>query len=386
MSNSRGATLRLTTAAAAVTLLAAACTSSASAVDTTPRAAPHASPAATTPAATTTVGKQIVIANQGFPAAFGFTPDGAQIVYGLRLNGQIRFHVLASGADTLFYKVPNLVHSGEQGLLGVAVDPGFPAKAFVYAYPVRSINGTLRNQILRIQDSNGTGTNATVIFSSNTVAGEYHDGGHIAFGPDGMLYAVVGESHDPSNAQSLKTPAGKVLRMTPTGGVPADNPFPNKRIFSYGLRNSFGFAFDPQTELLWETENGPECNDELNLIGAGENHGWGPNESCSGTRPQDTNQDGPNPVLPLRWYTPTIAPTGTAFCHNCGLPNSEGTMFFGTFNTSEIRRVTLNAARTGIATVKTVYKNSDGVLSIQAAPDGRLYFSDPNAIYRLIAN
>jgi len=148
MSNSRGATLRLTTAAAAVTLLAAACTSSASAVDTTPRAAPHVSPAATTPAATTTVGKQIVIANQGFPAAFGFTPDGAQIVYGLRLNGQIRFHVLASGADTLFYKVPNLVHSGEQGLLGVAVDPGFPAKAFVYAYAVRSINGTLRNQIL----------------------------------------------------------------------------------------------------------------------------------------------------------------------------------------------------------------------------------------------
>ena len=97
------------------------------------------------------------------------------------------------------------------------------------------------------------------------MAGTYHDGGHIDFGPDGKLYAVVGEGHDSSNAQDLTNDAGKVLRMNRNGSVPADNPFDDSRIFSYGLRNSFGFAFDPQSGTLWETENGPECVDEINV-------------------------------------------------------------------------------------------------------------------------
>jgi glucose/arabinose dehydrogenase len=248
------------------------------------------------------------------------------------------------------------------------------------------VSGALRNQILRFTDTSGTGTAQTVIFSAPASSSPYHNGGRILFGPDGMLYAIVGEGHDPRNAQdTTRNNRGKILRMTPSGGVPSDNPIANSRIFAYGIRNSFGFAFDPQRNRLWETENGPSCNDELNLIRRGANYGWGPNETCNGSSPGNTNQDGPNPVMPKRWYTPTIAPTGIAFCQACGLgsPNS-GKLFFGAYNTGAVRAVTLNARRTGVTGQRIAYTHPSGVLSMEVGPNGVLYFSDSAAIYKLV--
>src|SRR5436853_562581 len=91
------------------------------------------------------------------------------------------------------------------------------------------------------------GLNFPAGFTFAPDAGAYHDGGRSMFGHDGKLYAVIGEGHSPSNAQDLTNNAGKVLRMNADGSVPSDNPFPGKLIWTYGLRNSFGFTFDPQT-------------------------------------------------------------------------------------------------------------------------------------------
>jgi aldose sugar dehydrogenase len=319
------------------------------------------------------------------PAAFTFAPNG-RIFFGERLTRNIRILNPSTGNTPLFFHVPHVVNSGEQGLLGIALHPNFPATPYVYVYATRTLNGNLRNQILRITDSGGTGHGMKVIFSSTTVAGVYHDGGHIKFGPDGMLYAVVGEAHDSSNAQNLKVSGGKVLRMTPSGGIPASNPFAGRRIWSYGLRNSFGFTFDPRTGKLWETENGPECNDELNRIVKGGNFGWGPNENCSGTSPFDTNNSGPRPrVMPKRWYTPTIAPTGIAFCQKCGLgTKNNGKLFFGAYNTGDIRRVVLTANRLNVSSQSVVFHHGSGIMSMEVGPNHAIYFSDSGGIYRLV--
>jgi len=100
----------------------------------------------------------------------------------------------------------------------------------------------------------------------------------------------------------------------------------------------------------------------------------------------NTNQDGPNPVLPLAWFTPTIAPVGTEFCLGCGLGSaSEGTMFFGMNNPPyEIRRVVLTPDRMGIQSITTVYTHTEGVVSMEVGVDHALYFSDSNAIYKLV--
>ncbi len=111
-----------------------------------------------------------------------------------------------------------------------------------------------------------------------------HNGGRIKFGPDGALYAVVGEHANAVNAQTVNRNTnlgGKVLRMTPDGGVPAGNPFPGSFVWAYGIRNSFGFTFDPTQGSFWLTDNGPSCNDEVNRIVKAGNYGWGPQATCN---------------------------------------------------------------------------------------------------------
>lgn len=316
------------------------------------------------------------------PATFTFAPDG-RIFYGERLTGEIRILDPSTGSNTAFFSVPDLATSGEQGLLGLALDPAYPTTPYVYVYATQLVDGVARNQILRLVDGGGTGTSSEVVYSA--LASRVHNGG-IAFGPDGHLYAVVGDRQQAGNSQDVENPFGKVLRMTASGGVPADNPFAGRHVWAYGIRNSFGFAFDPRSGQLWETENGPACNDELNRVVAGGNYGWGPSQTCSTPPPPplNTNQDGPDPVLPLRFYTPVTAPTGAAFCSECGLGTAnDGVLFYGTYVSNEIRKVTLTADRAGVSSEDVAYSHDSGILSVERAPSGHLHFSDGSGIYRL---
>jgi glucose/arabinose dehydrogenase len=319
-----------------------------------------------------------IVTGLDFPASFTIGQDG-RFFYGERLTGEIRIFNPANGSDVSLVTIPNLSNQGERGLLGLALLPR-STNLVLYAYATRLVNGIPTNQIIRIT------TNMQVILSSNTPSQPNHNGGRILFGPDDQLYAVIGDAQNPGNSQALAQNAGKILRMTSTGGVPADNPFPGNLAWAYGIRNSYGFGFDPLTGRLWQTENGPECNDEINLIGKGANHAWGPNETCATPPPPpaNTNQDGPNRVMPLAWFTPTTAPTGAAFCVGCGIPSSEGTLFFGTFNTRQITRVVLDAGRTGIASMQVVYTHPRPILSIERGPDNMVYFSDTGGIYKLV--
>jgi glucose/arabinose dehydrogenase len=339
----------------------------------------------TTSRAANAIRAKVVLSGLNVPTAFTFGPDGT-IWYVEKATGRIRIADPAAGTDRAFFDVSGVNAEGERGMLGIALHPRFPARPFVYVYATRSVQGRLRNQILRLTDTDGRGSHLRVIFSATASASPYHNGGRILFGPDGMLYAIVGDGHDAANAQDRTgNDRGKILRMTPSGGRPPSNPFPRSRIWAYGIRNSFGFAFDPRTGRLWETENGPSCNDELNRIVRGRNYGWGPSETCSGQAPRNTNRDGPAPVLPKRWYTPTIAPTGIAFCQRCGLgATSNGTLFFGAYNTGDIRRVRLNADRLGVLRQAIVYRHPQGILSMEVGPDRGLYFSDAGAVYELV--
>ena len=325
-----------------------------------------------------------IATNLAFPAGFTFAPNG-RIFYGERFTGEIRIHNPDTSSDRVFFTVPDVETDGEQGLLGVALHPDYPDKPYVYVSVVRRISGVPKNQILRITNSGGQGAGMKVIFNGGTST-TTHVGGRILFGPDGMLYLIVGDKQDPARAQQRSDRAGKILRMTPGGEVPSGNPF-SGYTYAYGIRNSFGFAFDPMTGFIWESQNGPNCNDELNRIIQGRNFAWGPSATCAThlSRPVNTNQDGPDPVLPKRFYTPTIAPTGVAFCSGCGLGSeNEGRLFFGAWNTGDIRRVTLNSTRRGVASQSVVLDRPDrGILSIERGPDGALYFSDPTSIRRL---
>jgi glucose/arabinose dehydrogenase len=317
------------------------------------------------------------------PVAFTFGPE-RRLWYVEKDSGQIRVIDLATGDDRLFDTVGGVNGEGERGTLGIALHPRYPDRPFVYVYATRSVSGNLRNQILRYEDRNGTGANLRTIFSSPASSSPYHNGGRILFGPDGMLYAIVGEGHDAADAQNLNNDLGKILRMTPAGGVPRSNPF-DSRIWAFGIRNSFGFAFDPQTDDLWETDNGPACNDEINPIERGGNYGWGSSATCTGTSPRNTNQDGPDPILPASFYADAIGITGIAFCDGCALGRrSDGAAFHGAVNDGRVTRVLLNRRRDDVDRRTVVYDHPQGSLSFEVGPRGRIYFSDFDGIYRLV--
>jgi len=325
---------------------------------------------------------QEVAGGLAFPAAFTFAPDG-RIFYGERFTGEIRIFNPSNSSDTLLTTLPGIVTAGEQGLLGLALHRAFPTQPYIYAYYTRS---GPQNVIMRVRTDGGTKAARKVILT--LPAGGNHNGGVIHFGPDGMLYAVVGDVGNAANAQDLQSLAGKVLRMTPSGTAPKNNPFPGSRVYSFGHRNMFGFAFDPVTRRIWETENGPTCNDEINHVLPGGNYAWGPNQACSESpAPQNTNQDGPDPkLMPEVFYgPPMIAPTGAAFCQGCGLPGQEGNFIFGAWNDGILRSLTLDAERDDVASQSILLDHTNGVLAVERGPDGALYFSDADQIFKLVS-
>jgi aldose sugar dehydrogenase len=314
------------------------------------------------------------------PVGFTFLPDG-RLVYVERHTGWVRFRNLQTGLDRQIYRITNVNSEGERGAMGVAIHPGWPVNPSVYVFVTRSTAAGLRSQVFRFRVEDGKAVGAGPIFSAVQGPSMRHVGGRIAFGPDNKLYVVIGDNGSPANSQDLTSNVhGKILRMNPDGSVPANNPF-GDRTWAYGIRNSIGFDFDPATGRLWEEDNGPECNDELNRIVRGANHGWGPNQACP-----NTNNSGPTPrILPRFTFVDTIGLTGLAFCDGCRLdPAFESDLFVGAVNDGTIHRFDLNATRTGFASGPMLVIDQSGpVLSIEAGPDGSLYFSDFEAIYRL---
>lgn len=318
------------------------------------------------------------------PSAFTFTPNGT-IVYLERGTGEVRFRNPKTDFDRLFFRIPGVNGEGERGALGVALHPRWPQKPFVYVYVTRRADGRLRNQIVRIRDRGGEGKGFTKILTTPASSSPYHNGGRILFGPDGKLYAIVGDGHGASNAQDLTgNLRGKILRMNPDGSVPGTNPTIDgrrTRIFAFGIRNSFGFTFDPEQGNLWETENGPECNDEINFVQPGDNYAWGPSQACP-----DTNRDGPAPRrLPEVTFSNTIAITGIAFCDGCGLAGRDGDLLFGANNDGVLRRVSLDAARDDVVGGPITMLAAPGgtIHSLEVGLNGAIYFSDYDSIYRI---
>jgi glucose/arabinose dehydrogenase len=332
---------------------------------------------------------KVVPVKTGLNGPSGFTfSKGGMIWYLERATGEVRVLNPKTGADHLFYTVAGVNSSGERGALGIALDPSWRTKPFVYVYVTRTWKGALRNQLVRIRKDGGRGTHFRVLLSTPPSASGYHNGGRIRFGPDHQLYVMIGDGHASSNAQDRTSNLqGKILRLDRDGTAAPGNPY--GRIWSFGHRNSFGFTFDPTTGRLWETENGPECNDEINLIVRGGNFGWGAGENCSGPAPRDTNNSGPMPRrLPKTYFPTPIGITGAAFCLACGLGASvNGDLVFGDVDTGSIRAINMNASRTGFSASSRVLlaPSTGGVHSLEVGPNHRIYFSGPNGIYRLAA-
>jgi glucose/arabinose dehydrogenase len=342
------------------------------------------------------VAGEVVADGLQYPAMFSFDGRG-RIFFAELKTGNIRILDPDSKSTSPYASISGLCTEADQGLFGLALHPSYPSEPAVYAYATRLQSGSCHNQLLRVTGDDplvteGSAPAIAVLFSQPYLG--QHIGGRLAFGPDGWLYLSTGEGGagdggpSAAHSQDPNTGHGKVLRFGPDGSAPPTNPIAGSVVYALGFRNVFGFTFDSATGALWATENGPDCNDEVNIITAAGNYGWGPHATCATppAPPRNTNQDGLSPIQPAFWYSPSDGPTGITFCTSCGLGRwTEGKLLYGRWEVGEIHALTLDSARTRLTSDTLVYRHrsSEAPLSLESAPDGTIYFSDQRAIYRL---
>ena len=325
---------------------------------------------------------QSVLSGLNFPVGLSLAPDG-RVFFNERLTGKIRIiNQQWQLVPTQFCQIA-IATNGEQGLLGLTLDPDFANNKFVYVY--HTVSNPLRNRVVRYTDSSGSCTQETVILD-DLPASTNHNGGIIQFGPDGKLYVIIGDAENTANAQSLTSLAGKVLRVNPDGSAPSDNPFISntnanaKKVFSLGHRNSYGFTFHGHTGHLWETENGPSDNDEINRVVSGGNYGWPTVRGIAG------NANFRDPILA---YVSVIAPTGIIAIpeNSTAYPTAyRNNLLFTAWNDGRIRRVVLSGADlTSLGSTSTAYNGGNGnLLSLMLGADGFVYVSNTNTIFKVV--
>ena len=294
------------------------------------------------------------------PWGLDFLPNDDALV-GERTTGRI-YRIAADGGErTLVATVPGVVDDGEGGLLGIALDPLFmhSGHSFVYAY----LTAESDNRIVRfnLDPTEPEVYNFQVILDGIAKAGN-HDGGGLAFGPDGNLYAGTGDAGVSDRAQDPDSLNGKILRMDPLGEPPIvePNPDPDSLVWSMGHRNVQGLAWDSDGRL-WATEFGQNTFDEINLIEPGMNYGWPEVEGVG---------DDPAYVDPLvTWSTDEASPSGAAILAD--------TMYVGALRGQRLWRIPLADGTAGEP--EALLDGQYGRLrNVQVAPDGTLWITTSN--------
>jgi aldose sugar dehydrogenase len=205
---------------------------------------------------------------------------------------------------------------------------------------------------------------------------DFHYGSRFTFDKQGHLFYSIGDHGKPESAQDLSKPTGKIHRINDDGSTPKDNPFVNKEgalgtIWTYGHRNPQGFAWDPRTGKLWETEHGPTGGDELNLIEPGHNYGWA--VVSNGMQPGITKSEQEGMDSPKVAWTPTIAPAGMSFYNGKRYPGWVNSLFITCLGGQQLRRVEITNDK--VTHEEVVFNEYGRVRDIIIGPDGLFYIA-----------
>jgi glucose/arabinose dehydrogenase len=321
----------------------------------TPSASPAATKTATSTATATPAAApklRTIATGLHVPWGIAFLPNGDALV-AERTTGRILLIPHGGGKPRVAMKVPGVdLNAGEGGLLGLAVSPGYATDKLVYAY----FTTVQDNRIARFK----LGGKLDVILKGIR-NGAIHNGGRIAFGPDGKLYAGVGETGEGGLAQNRDALNGKVLRMNPDGSVPSGNPF-GSLVWTWGHRNVQGLAWD-RSGRLWATEFGQNTFDEINLIRKGRNYGWPDVEGKGDTQGGKFT----NPLV--TWPTSEASPSGAAIIGS--------TLYVGALQGQCVWRIPLQGAKTGTPS-RMLAGRYGRIRTVVKAPDGTLWVATSN--------
>lgn len=296
-----------------------------------------------------------------------FTPDGRTFLTE-RDSGRV-LQRRSDGTVTVVAEF-DVDPAGEGGLLGLTHSPDFLSDGLLYVF----FTTTTDNRIVRFDPN--TGHEALVL--SGIPANTFHDAGRITFGPDGMLWVGTGDAGVPQRAQDLGSLAGKILRLTPSGGVPIDNPIAGSPVWAYGFRDPQGLAFDASGRL-YVSEFGPDRDDEINLVPKGGNHAWGSDPGGQSSQPTGVTGN-PAFVDPIVVRQPSVASwSGATVLVGGAVPEWEGDLFVAALRGQRLYRIDLDPATGAVLGVEELLVGTHGRLRhVTQAPDGSLWILTSN--------
>lgn len=287
------------------------------------------------------------------PWGIGFLPNRTALVTE-RDSGRVLAIRRGAGPRPVG-RIDQTAPGSEAGLLGLAVSPDFQDDRLVFVY----VSTDTDNRVLAVPYRGGRLGEPEAILTG-IPRGEIHDGGRLAFGPDGMLYVSTGETGNPDLAQDRDSLGGKILRITPDGSPAPGNPDPGSPVWSSGHRNVQGLAFDDRGRL-WASEFGASSWDELNLIQKGANYGWplveGRGDLGGYRNPQ------------VVWRTEDASPSGLAF--------AQGSLWLASLRGERLWRVELRGNR-AVSPTDFFVGDYGRMRAVALAPDGNLWVATSN--------
>ena len=326
------------------------------------------------------------------PWSLVFLPDTRLLV--TERPGRMRIVTTEGQLSPPLKGVPEVWASGQGGLLDVIIDKSYAQNKTIYfCFAERTGGGGLTAVArARLNDANGSLDDVTIIFrQEGPLSSGNHYGCRIVQANDGNLFVALGEhfSHR-DEAQNLGNHLGKLIRIAPDGSAPTDNPFVGREgakpeIWSYGHRNEQGLAINPASGDLWEIEHGPRGGDEVNIIGKGRNYGWpviGYGIDYNGAKIHESAVKS-GMEQPIKYWVPSIAPSGMAFYTGKLFPKWTGSVFTGALAGKMLVRLSLNG--NAVTGEEHLLRNlHERIRDVRQGPDGALWLLTDSSAGRIL--
>jgi glucose/arabinose dehydrogenase len=316
------------------------------------------------------------------PWSLAFLPDGTQLV--TERPGRLRVIDAHGLRAAPVAGVPTVYTGGQAGLFEVLVDRDFATNRRLYLSYAQGDDDANHLRVVRATFDGSTLRDVRPIFTATPdKRGAAHFGGRLAQLADGTIVAGVGEGFiRREDAQRLGTHFGKLVRFDADGARPADNPFPDSLVYSYGHRNPQGLVVDLSDGTLYEHEHGPRGGDELNRIAPGANYGWPlatDGVDYTGARITPFTEY-PGTQAPLLHWTPSIAPAGMALYRGTMFPAWDGDLLVAALVEQSVRRIDLPSLRQEALFTEVGERLRD----VRVAPDGSLRLLTDSAAGRVL--
>ncbi len=323
------------------------------------------------------------VAYKGFERPWALEFITPKLVLISEKRGRLWQLELDSKKKTEITGVPEVFDNGQGGLLDIALDADFERnKTLYFCYAHKGDKGNT-TRLAKAELTNKALQKTEVLFTAQPYySSSHHYGCRIAFDDKGLLYLSVGDRGQRHKAQSLETHNGKIIRLSKTGKIPADNPFIETEkalpeIYSYGHRNPQGLVFDSLRKRLIAIEHGPKGGDEVNIIGPGKNYGWpviSYGKEYSGAKVGEGITHKAGLEQPLHHFTPSIAPGGADIYTGNSIPEAHGDLFIAALKLQHLNQIKFTDKGVVKSELRHFGSLEQRVRDVKQSPDHNLYF------------